>query len=168
MELSNRKQTFKTKTLGLALAAFLIPAGIASAYDGGHSASGQKNLSGHVEVVKQVPGGTVTVGVQIGKQPRQPQVVVVRDEPKVIVVDKQRGHGWRDREERREYRDHHDRRDGRYEDRGYGDRRVTVIHEEPRRRVTVIRTVPAHREVVVVKNDRDYDRDGHQRIEYRK
>lgn len=127
-------RSIKSKTLGLAFAAVLIPAAMASA-NPGHRQVGPANLSGHVEVVHQVPGGTVTVGADWGKQPRPaPQVVVVQSQPQVVVVERE-NHG----------RFHRHRR----------DREVTIIHERPSRQVTVIRSEPVRREVVVVENRAD-------------
>jgi hypothetical protein len=163
MKYSNDTQsTFKSKTLGLALAAFLIPVGMASAHDGNRSpAVVRTNLSGHVEVVHQVPGGVITVGADWGRQrPEPPQVVVVQDRRReVVVVEKRHGHG-----------------NGRHR-----DREVTIIREEPRRQVTIVRTGPACPKTVVIEkrggnNDRydnhddrrmGYDdRDGQQRTVY--
>ncbi|MEO7424394.1 MAG: hypothetical protein ABI036_04355 [Fibrobacteria bacterium] len=123
-------RNIKSGTLGLALAAVLIPAALASA-NPGRAHGIPANVSGHVEVVHQVPGGTVTVGAEWGRQPRPaPQVVVVQSQPQVVVVE--RGN-------------HCHRR----------DREVTIIHERPSRQVTVIREQPARREVVVVENHGD-------------
>jgi hypothetical protein len=128
-------RNLKSKTLGLALAAALIPAALASAHEGRAPAIVRTNLSGHVEVVHQVPGGTVTVGADWGKQPRPaPQVVVVQSRPQVVVVE---------RENHRRFNRH-----GR-------EREVTLIHERPSRQVTIIRNEPVRREVVVVENHAD-------------
>ncbi len=129
MKNSTDSRDKKSKTLGLALATMLVPAAMASAYVG-HAApvAVRSDLSGHVEVVHQVPGGTVTVGADWGKQRRpEPAVVVVQEPPQVVEV--------------REI--HHRRHHG---------REVTIIHEQPREQVTVIREQPARREVVVVEN----------------
>ncbi|HKP98508.1 MAG TPA: hypothetical protein VJ385_22450 [Fibrobacteria bacterium] len=174
MKYPNGTQTLKSRTLGLALAAFLIPAGMASAHDRA-PAIVKTNLSGHVEVVHQVPGGVVTVGADWGKQRQAPQVVVVEERPQVIIVEK--------RGRRYNHRDHRDHGRDRNREvtliREQPRRQVTVIHQEPRRRVTVIhqesrrqvtivKTVPARKEVVVVRkhDDHGYDRDGRQRIVY--
>ena len=121
MKLSNKNNSLKSKTLGLALAAVLIPGGLAMAHDGNRPMVTRGNLSGHVEVVHQIPGGTVVVGAEWGK-PRPtvvvqqpPQVVVVQQQPKVVVIEKDHRHGWE------HGRGHHK------------DREVTVIREEPRR-----------------------------------
>lgn len=119
MTLSNnaKSKTFHSKTLGLALAAVLVPAGLSMASDG-HRHRSAHNVSGHVEVVKQIPGGVVTVGAEWGR-PRpvivqQPQVVVVEQRPQVVVVERER------------------------------PRKVVVVREEKRcepvREVTVIKT----------------------------
>jgi hypothetical protein len=123
MKNANGTYTLKSRTLGLALAAALIPA-LASA--NGHTApSARKDLSGHVEVVHQVPGGTVTVGAEWGKQHRpQPTVVVVEQRPQVVVVE-------------REIRGRHQH-----------GRKVVLVREQPRR-ITAIERAP-RREVVVV------------------
>src|SRR4051812_43591075 len=95
---SNESKTLKSKTLGLALAAFLIPVGIASAHDGYRTpAVVRTNVSGHVEVVHQVPGGVITVGADWGRQRPAPQVVVVKEQPQVIVVEQRHKHkhDWR-------------------------------------------------------------------------
>ena len=106
--LNNKTNTLKSKTLGLAMAAVLIPGGLAMA-NGGHSV--HKNVSGRVEVVHQIPGGVVTVGAEWGKRRNDPPPVVIvqQPQPQVIVVEKDRGH-------------HHKR-----------DREVTIIREQPRR-----------------------------------
>lgn len=128
MKLSNNN-SLKTKTMGLALAAVLIPGGLAMAND--HRPM-RGNLSGHVEVVHEIPGGVVTVGADWGR-PRPtvvvqqpPQVVVVQQQPQpqVVVIEKDRGHGHG-------------------YGRGYGhghhrDREVTIIREEPRRPQVVV------------------------------
>src|SRR5258706_2822652 len=87
---NNTGNSFKSKTLGLALAAVLIPGGLALAHDGGHPVIVRNDLSGHVEVVHQVPGGIITVGADWGKD-RQPPVVVESRE--VVVIAKGHGHG---------------------------------------------------------------------------
>ena len=129
MKLSNNN-SLKTKTMGLALAAVLIP-GLAMANDHRHAGM-PGNLSGHVEVVHEIPGGVVTVGADWGR-PRPtvvveqpPQVVVVQQQPQpqVVVIEKDRGHGHG-------------------YGRGYGrghhrDREVTIIREEPRRPQVVV------------------------------
>jgi hypothetical protein len=132
---TNTNKSLKSKTLGLALAAVLIPGGLALAHDGGRPMVTRGNVSGHVEVVHEIPGGTVVVGADWGK-PR-PTVVVERRE--VVVVEKEHRHG----------RGHHRDREItiiREEPR----RNVTIIREEPRRNVTIIRTVPVRPEVVVI------------------
>ena len=144
-------RSLKSKTLGLALAAVLIPSGLAMAHDGGHrdnvrTADVRTDLSGHVEVVHQVPGGVITVGADWGKDHRRPVVAERRE----VVVE--RGYGR-----------HHHR-----------EREVTVIREEPRRTVTLIRTEPPRPQVVVVEKrelqevrddgcNRDTMRDGNNR-----
>lgn len=59
------------------------------------------HVGGQVEVVKEIPGGVVRVGVVIGKgghrveHRREPEVIVVKErprEPEVIVVEKPRRH----------------------------------------------------------------------------
>ncbi|MDB5047521.1 MAG: hypothetical protein JWO30_592 [Fibrobacteres bacterium] len=172
MKYSNDKQSFKSKTLGLVLAAALIPAGLAVANDGYRSSPAvvRSNVSGHVEVVHQVPGGVITVGADWGKQRPAPQVVVVENRRQVVVVEKKhgRGHayGHRDREVTIV--------------REAPRRNVTVIREEPRRQVTIIKTEPSCPKTVVIEkrsDDHDYDRhdgrydrqdnrDGHQRNVY--
>jgi hypothetical protein len=133
MKDSNKTQN--AKTLGLALAAFLLPAA-ASAHG---PVAVKKDLSGHVEVVHQMPGGTIVVGADWGKPKPAPQVVVVKESPKVIVVKEQpkvvvvEKHG------------HHYGR--------HKDRDVTIIRETPRRQVTVIKQEPAHRQVTIVKTE---------------
>jgi hypothetical protein len=134
MKDSNKTQTANTKTLGLALAAFLLPAAA--------SANGptvvKKDLSGHVEVVHQMPGGTVIVGADWGKPKPAPQVVVVKESPKVVVVKEKpkvvvvekRGHAY-----------------------GHRDREVTVIRKAPRRQVTVIKNEPVRRAATIVKTE---------------
>jgi hypothetical protein len=134
MKDSNKTQNANAKTLGLALAAFLLPAAA--------SANGpvvvKKDLSGHVEVVHQMPGGTVVVGADWGKPKPAPQVVVVKESPKVIVVKEQpkvvvvekRGQAY-----------------------GHRNREVTVIHQAPRRQVTIIKHEPVRREVTIVKTE---------------
>ncbi|MEO6096543.1 MAG: hypothetical protein ABIW76_12885 [Fibrobacteria bacterium] len=117
MKLSKNNNSLKSKTLGLALAAVLIPGGLAMAHDGNRPMVTRGNLSGHVEVVHEIPGGTGVVGAEWGK-PRPtvvvqqpPQVVVVQQQPQVVVIEKDRGHG-----------------------RGYHkNREVTIIREEQRR-----------------------------------
>jgi hypothetical protein len=121
--LNSKTNSLKSKTLGLAMAAVLIPGGMAMATDG-HAV--RKNVSGHVEVVHQIPGGVVTVGADWGKRRNDPPPVVIvqQPQPQVIVVEQQRGVP-------------HKR-----------DREVTIIREQPRQQVTIIKTVPARREVV--------------------
>jgi hypothetical protein len=115
--LNNKTNSLKSKTLGLAMAAVLIP-GLAMA-SGGHRAG---NLSGSVEVVHQVPGGVVTVGAEWGKRRNDPPPVVIvqAPQPQVIVVEKDRGH-------------HHKR-----------DREVTIIREQPRRHVEKVVVIEKH------------------------
>lgn len=56
------------------------------------------NIGGEVEVVKEIPGGVVRVGVVIGKgnhrvEHRQPEVIVVKErprEPEVVIIERQR------------------------------------------------------------------------------
>jgi hypothetical protein len=121
MKLSNNN-SLKSKTLGLALAAVLIPGGLAMAND--HRPMVKRgNLSGHVEVVHQIPGGTVVVGAEWGRPKptvvvqQPPQVVVVQQQPQVVVIEKDRGHGH-----------------GRGHGRGHHKtREVTIIREESHR-----------------------------------
>ncbi|GEM_PF-2503945 len=142
--IGSSKSPFKSKTLGLALAAILIPGGLALAHDGdryngydngsynGRDAIVRRDLSGHVEVVHQVPGGVITVGADWGKD-RRPPVVVERRE--VVEVERKHGHGWG----------------------CHKDREVTIIREEPRPIVTVIRTEPACPKVVVLEKHEVHD-----------
>jgi hypothetical protein len=147
MELSNKKPaTLKSKTLGLALAAALLPL-TAQANDRSHyQAAPRANLSGTVEVTHQIPGGVITVGAEWGRP--KPQVVVVQDrrpdvvgvemrQSQVVVVGKERGRSHKRNREvtivREEPR-----------------RKVVVVREEPRPQVVVVKTVPARKEVVVV------------------
>ena len=119
MKLSNGKTgSFKSKTLGLAMAAVLIPGSMAMA-SGRH---GGPNVSGQVEVVHQVPGGVVTVGAEWGRRRNDPPPVVIvqAPQPQVIVVEKDRGH-------------HHKR-----------DREVTIIREQPRRHVEKVVVIEKH------------------------
>jgi hypothetical protein len=133
MKLSNKNHSLKSKTLGLALAAVLIPGGLAMAHDGNRPMVTRGNLSGHVEVVHQIPGGTVVVGAEWGK-PRPtvvvqqpPQVVVVQQQPQVVVIEKDHRHGWK------HGRGHH------------RDREVTIIKEVPARpKVVVIEKREVH------------------------
>ena len=118
------------KALGLAIAASLAalalsPAG-AMAY-GPYGRQGNSNVTGEVVVTKQVPGGTVTVGVGLG----QPRPVVV-EERKVVVVEKQ--------ECPREVTVIREREPV----------RKVVVVREPARKVTIIRKEPV-RQVTVVK-----------------
>lgn len=113
---------------GLAMAASLavmLPSGQAMA----HGQDRNSNVTGEVVVTKQIPGGTVTVGVGIG----QPRPVVV-EERRVVVV--------KERERPREVTVIHRE-----------PSRKVVIVREPERRVTVIRREPV-RQVTVVK---EYD-----------
>jgi hypothetical protein len=145
----------KSKTLGLAMAAVLIPGGVAMAHDG---AVVRKDLSGHVEVVHQVPGGTVVVGADWGKRREPAPVVVVQAPPRreVVIIEKEHGHGHgRGRGHDHEYGRGYDRGYDRNYDRGYDrheQRQVTIIKEVPRKQITIIKTVEQrpHREVVVV------------------
>lgn len=137
--LNNKTGSLKSKTLGLAMAAVLIPGGMAMA-NGGHHVG--KNVSGHVEVVHQIPGGVVTVGAEWGKRRNDPPPVVIvqQPQPQVIIVEKEHGR-------------HHKR-----------DREVTIIREQPRKQVTIIKTVPARREAVkkvVVIEKNGHGRNGH-------
>lgn len=163
MKLNNTKSnSLKSKTLGLALAAVLIPATLASATDRNHPSSGRNNVSGQVEVVRQTPGGVVTVGVDWGKRRSDPDpVVIVQEAPRreVIVVEKvvERHHGsGHHKHHEKHYKKHHGR------GHGYGhhkqDREVTLIREVPRReQVTIIKTVPACEKVVVVEERLQHD-----------
>jgi hypothetical protein len=92
--------------LSLATLALGLGASLATASHGdrhGRSYRNDVSVSGRVEVVKEIPGGTVQVGVEIGN--RRPDVVVVqrpterprevvvverRPEPEVIVIEKRR------------------------------------------------------------------------------
>jgi hypothetical protein len=134
MKLSNENiNSLKSKTLGLALAAVLIPGGLAMANDHRHMGA-RSDLSGHVEVVHEIPGGVVTVGADWGR-PRPtvvvqqpPQVVVVQQQPQpqVVVIEKDRGHGHGYGRGYGHGRGHH------------RDREVTIIREEPRRPQVVV------------------------------
>lgn len=75
----------KSRALSLGLAAILLATGLAMADRGeGYRRPGEQvAASGHVEVVHQVPGGTVSVGVEIGR----PRPVVVQPQPTVVVVE---------------------------------------------------------------------------------
>lgn len=117
--LNNKTISLKSKTLGLAMAAVLIPGGLAMAGDGHHA---RRNVSGSVEVVHQIPGGVVTVGAEWGKRRNDPPPVVIvqQPQPQVIVVEKDRGH-------------HHKR-----------DREVTIIREAPRRHVEKVVVIEKH------------------------
>lgn len=116
--LNNKTNSLKSKTLGLAMAAVLIP-GLAMASDR-HRAG--RNVSGSVEVVHQIPGGVVTVGAEWGNRRNDPPPVVIvqQPQPQVIVVEKDRGH-------------HHKR-----------DREVTIIREQPRRHVEKVVVIEKH------------------------
>lgn len=163
MKLNNTKtNSLKSKTLGLSLAAVLIPATLASATDRSHPSSGRHNVSGNVEVVRQTPGGVVTVGVDWGKRRSDPApVVIVQEAPRreVIVVEKvvERHHG-------RGHHKHHDKHYNKHHGRGHGyghhkqGREVILIREAPRReQVTIIKTVPACEKVVVVEERAQHD-----------
>ncbi|MDB5105489.1 MAG: hypothetical protein JWP91_3178 [Fibrobacteres bacterium] len=147
MKLFNPTRTnLKSKTLGLAMAAVLIPGGLALAHDGRYDS--RSNVSGHVEVVHEIPGGVVTVGADWGKRRSDPPpVVIVQEAPRreVVYVEKEHDRGWH----------------GRGHGRGHHkDREVTIIREEPRRTVTVIKSEPVRceKEKVVVIEKRDgYD-----------
>lgn len=147
--INTQTNSLKSKTLGLALASVLIPAALASANGGNHYPSSSRNVSGHVEVVRQIPGGVVTVGAEWGKRRSEPApVVIVQEAPRreVIVVEKvvekRYGHG---------HHKHHGKRHGRGH--GYGRDR----HD---REVTIIKTVPAREKVVVIEKREEY---GHRR-----
>jgi hypothetical protein len=98
--LNSKTNSLKSKTLGLAMAAVLIPGGLAMAGDGHHA---RRNVSGSVEVVHQIPGGVVTVGAEWGKRRNDPPPVVIvqqpqpQPQPQVIVVERERPR-HRDRE----------------------------------------------------------------------
>lgn len=92
------------RILSLTALAIAMGASLSTASHGsrhGHSTRNDISVSGRVEVVKEIPGGTVHVGVEIGN--RRPDVVVVqrpaerprkvvvvesRPEPEVIVIEK--------------------------------------------------------------------------------
>ncbi len=148
--INNKTNSLKSKTLGLALAAVLIPAALASATDRNHPSSGRNNVSGHVEVVRQTPGGVVTVGVDWGKRRSDPPpVVIVQEAPRreVIVVEKvvERHHG-------RGYHKHQDKHYKKHHGRGHG-----YGHHKQDREVTIIREVPRCEKVVVVEERVQHD-----------
>jgi len=138
MNLSNNtRKSFNLKTLGLPLATVLMTAGLAAAH-GNDRAKPIGSVSGHVEVVKHVPGGVVTVGAEWGR-PRPvnpPTVVVVEQRPQVVVVEKVRPQ----------------------------PRKVVVVREAPRRHVTVVKDRGhhhGHKKVVVVKKKDSHGRHNH-------
>jgi hypothetical protein len=103
----NRPRNIQVSMLGLALAAAAVLPHPAAAHDR-REGRAVPEVHGRVEVVREVPGGTVSVGVEVGR-PR-PQVVVV-EQPRPVVIVHQ--------EER-------------------CPRQVTVVRHEPVREVTVI------------------------------
>lgn len=82
----------RTRALGLALAALLSPLGISQAMGSEHRRPVKVTAtSGHVEVVHQVPGGTIVVGVDFGRS--RPVVVENR---RTVVVEKKSCHRHRE------------------------------------------------------------------------
>jgi hypothetical protein len=86
----SKSKTLTFRKLGLTMAVTLAAAGLAAA-DHEEDYYSRTETSGHVEIVKSIPGGIITVGATIG-QPR-PQVVrerevviVERPEPRRVVV----------------------------------------------------------------------------------
>jgi hypothetical protein len=131
MKTLNNK-TGNLKFQALALAALLPLA--AQASDRMVHRGVRNDLSGHVEVTKQIPGGVITVGAEIGKprpqvvvveqrrpevivvEQRRPEVVVIEQRrPEVIVIEKDRGHRHN----------------------GHGNKHVTVVREHGRKIVIV-------------------------------
>lgn len=147
----NENTSSKLKLQALALAALLPMA--AQASDRWEHRRARQDLSGSVEVTKEVPGGVITVGAEWGKprpevvvvENRRPEVVVVENRrPEVIVIEKERGHG------RRHHYGHKHHR--------HGHKHVTVIREVPRE-VVIVKERPACGPATVVEH---VHRDAHQ------
>ncbi len=85
-----------TRTLGFFLAALLCPLSLNLALANEHRRPVQVTAtSGHVEVVHQVPGGTIVVGVDFGRTAhRDRDVTIIREIPRnEVTVVKTVRHG---------------------------------------------------------------------------
>jgi len=128
-------QHSKSRTLNLGLAAVLLTTGLAMANHGEYHRGSQEQIaaSGHVEVVHQVPGGTISVGVEIGR----PRTVVVQPQPSVVVVEPE-CHRTREvtvihEEPRREVEVIRTEEHGHGRGHGWGHREVVVVHDQRER-----------------------------------
>jgi hypothetical protein len=76
------QSNFKSCIRHLAMAALFTPLGLVFAHDRyAHQPALVTSTSGHVEVVHQIPGGVVTVGVEFGR----PKPVIVEERHEVVV-----------------------------------------------------------------------------------